>query len=85
MSLILWYKPLALLLALLCIASPLSVESQAGEVSSPEVKKNKYNADLRVVELTSKNFASTIGDGNIWLIEFYTPWYVPCINNPFCF
>jgi hypothetical protein len=31
---------------------------------------------LRVIELTSKNFAASIGDGNVWLIEFYTPWCV---------
>lgn len=33
---------------------------------------------LDVVEITSKNFATTIGDGNVWLIEFYTPWCSHC-------
>lgn len=31
---------------------------------------------LLPISLTSQNFASTVGDGNVWLIEFYTPWYV---------
>jgi hypothetical protein len=26
------------------------------------------------IPLTSKNFSDKVGDGNVWLIEFYTPW-----------
>jgi protein disulfide-isomerase-like protein len=33
---------------------------------------------LEVIELTSQNFASHVGDGNVWLIEFYTPWCSHC-------
>ena len=28
---------------------------------------------LQVIELTSQNFGASVGDGNVWLIEFYTP------------
>jgi len=35
-----------------------------------------------VIDLTSKNFGSTVGmaDGSIWLIEFYTPGCTHCRN-----
>lgn len=36
--------------------------------------------DLRVIELTSKNFGSLVGDGNVWLIEFYTPSCSHCVE-----
>jgi hypothetical protein len=36
---------------------------------------------LRVVTMTSKNFATSVGDGNVWLIEFYTPW---CVRSCVC-
>lgn len=35
---------------------------------------------LEVVELTSTNFATTVNDGNVWLIEFYTSWCKHCQN-----
>jgi protein disulfide-isomerase-like protein len=35
---------------------------------------------LEVIELTSQNFASHVGDGNVWLIEFYTPWCSHCMT-----
>ena len=28
-----------------------------------------------VITLNSKNFDSSLRDGNLWLIEFYAPWY----------
>ena len=39
---------------------------------------------LNVIELNSRNFDSMVGDGNVWLIEFYTPWYVffPALYRP---
>jgi thioredoxin-like negative regulator of GroEL len=40
------------------------------------------NIDHEVIDLTSKNFGSTVGiaDGNVWLIEFYTPGCSHCRN-----
>jgi len=35
---------------------------------------------LQVIELTSLNFAASVGDGNVWLIEFYTPMCHHCKN-----
>jgi thioredoxin-like negative regulator of GroEL len=35
---------------------------------------------LEVIELTSTNFATTVNDGNVWLIEFYTSWCKHCQN-----
>jgi hypothetical protein len=29
---------------------------------------------LEVTELNSRNFDSFVSDGNVWLVEFYTPW-----------
>jgi len=38
--------------------------------------------DLGVIDLTSKSFGSQVGvgDGTVWLIEFYTPGCLHCIN-----
>jgi thiol-disulfide isomerase/thioredoxin len=33
---------------------------------------------LAVVVLTSRNFDSMVGDGNVWLVEFYAPWCSHC-------
>lgn len=35
---------------------------------------------LSVVDLTSANFGSTVNDGNVYLIEFYTTWCSHCQN-----
>lgn len=32
----------------------------------------------KVIDLTSRNFDSSISDGNTWLIEFYSPWCGHC-------
>jgi hypothetical protein len=32
------------------------------------------NEGLGVVVLTSANFERHVGDGSVWLIEFYAPW-----------
>jgi thiol-disulfide isomerase/thioredoxin len=37
-------------------------------------------ASLKPVELTSHNFGSHIGDGNVWLIEFYSPHCTHCVE-----
>lgn len=49
-----------------------------------EIVVNKKNP-LDVIELTSKTFSSSISDGNIWLIEFYSPNCIHCIEfaNPY--
>jgi thioredoxin-like negative regulator of GroEL len=53
---------------------PLSGVSAAKKAA---MKKEAMEAlSLRVIELTSKNFGTSMGDGNVWLIEFYTPWCV---------
>lgn len=45
------------------------------ESSSSTAAKEEHKAlSLQVIPLTSKNFGANVGDGNIWLIEFYTPW-----------
>jgi len=42
----------------------------------------KKQLDLGVIDLTSKNFGTTVafGDGNVWLIEFYTPTCSHCVS-----
>ena len=32
------------------------------------------------VELTARNFGSNIGDGNVWIIEFYSPQCIHCVE-----
>jgi len=47
-------------------------------VPKKEVPSNKR--DLLPVDLTSRNFAHHINDGNIWLLEFYSPNCVHCVE-----
>jgi thioredoxin-like negative regulator of GroEL len=35
---------------------------------------------VEVIDLTSTNFATTVNDDNVWLIEFYTSWCTHCQN-----
>ena len=41
-----------------------------------EEESEKPSLSLNVIDLNSRNFDSMVADGNVWLIEFYTPWYV---------
>ena len=49
-------------------------ESDANEKDDKDSEFSSLN--LNVIELNSRNFDSMVADGNVWLIEFYTPWYV---------
>lgn len=55
-----------------------SKESSSQSSSSNDQQQQSLSLD--VVELTSTNFASTVSDGNVWLIEFYTGWCKHCQN-----
>jgi type II secretory pathway component GspD/PulD (secretin) len=46
-----------------------------GSSSEKDSAKDKTNSlVLEVTELNSRNFDSLVSDGNVWLVEFYTPW-----------
>ena len=70
------------LLKVILAVSLLSSHSWLFPVVAAEVIKNsateKDNAastlSLKPYELDSRNYDSHVGDGNVWLIEFYTPW-----------
>ena len=47
------------------------------DVNEEDDKDSELSSlSLNVIELNSRNFDSMVADGNVWLIEFYTPWYV---------
>eukprot|EP00934_Nitzschia_sp_Nitz4_P006034 Nitzschia sp. Nitz4//scaffold1_size375055//299//1195//NITZ4_000199-RA/size375055-augustus-gene-0.701-mRNA-1//-1//CDS//3329540814//6024//frame0 len=48
------------------------------KTTSSRSGKSSRTLDPRPIELTSKSFSSKVSDGNVWLVELYTPW---C---PFC-
>jgi thioredoxin-like negative regulator of GroEL len=56
----------------------------ASDVKSPGTINQEASdyANLGVIDLTSKNFGTTVGfgDGNVWLIEFYTPTCSHCVS-----
>ena len=62
-----WLWVLALLLSqsLFCKA----------EESSSDDEVDLSGSVNGVVILTSTNFEKHIGDGNVWLVEFYAPWW----------
>ncbi|KAG7366145.1 thioredoxin [Nitzschia inconspicua] len=51
------------------------------EDSTTTTKATSYSTlSYDVIDLTSANFAATVNDGNVWLIEFYTSWCSHCQN-----
>jgi hypothetical protein len=71
-----------LALSTVALSLHLSLSSDVNAPSTEAARKDDVekktealkSLSLRVIELTSKNYASSVGDGNVWLIEFYTPW-----------
>jgi protein disulfide-isomerase-like protein len=49
-----------------------SSAAAAAAAAAPEPEKNG------AINLTKRNFDSSIGDGSVWLIEFYSPWCGHC-------
>mmetsp|Transcript_15813 Transcript_15813/g.43736 ORF Transcript_15813/g.43736 Transcript_15813/m.43736 type:complete len:245 (+) Transcript_15813:173-907(+) len=52
----------------------------AAEAAMPAANPEMQAMNLDVIELTSKNFGTLMGDGNVWLIEFYTPSCSHCVE-----
>ena len=78
----------ALSMLIICVIGGELTVVEGKAVASTTLTKSEQKSDrtkqpdktsplpLSVIELNSKNFDSMVGDGNIWLVEFYTPWYV---------
>ncbi len=60
----------------------ISNASVSGAAVAPSPGTTSDSADLGVIDLTSKSFGSTVGfgDGEVWLIEFYTPTCSHCVH-----
>ena len=57
-----------------CSSAPLTAEADAANVMPSNGRDDKATLpDPSVIELTSVGFSTTIGDGNVWLLEFYSP------------
>jgi thiol-disulfide isomerase/thioredoxin len=54
-----------------------SVPSSTNDGDAPNGAAD-FTLSLSVIDLTSQNFARSVSDGNVWLIEFYTPWCSHC-------
>jgi protein disulfide-isomerase-like protein len=52
--------------------------SKTATSSQTTATTSSKHLSLEVIELTSSNFAATVNDGNVWLIEFYTSWCKHC-------
>jgi len=66
---------LSLLLSTAAFAADASSSAAAAAVAAaaaPEPEKNG------AINLTKRNFDSSISDGSVWLIEFYSPWCGHC-------
>jgi thiol-disulfide isomerase/thioredoxin len=50
------------------------------QASHPRRPPAKSEEELEVVDLTSRSFGRAISDGNIWLIEFYSPHCKHCVD-----
>ena len=69
-----------LLLSVLCLCFHPSYILAQKEPTKQMTETQTSPKDLEVRVLTSKNFASTINDGNVWLIEFYSPSCRHCLE-----
>jgi len=83
-----WLSVRIILLCFVLISLQISVADNAPKVTSPSGKSppkdpsntndstdddDEENAPSRsAIPLTSMNFAKQVGDGNVWLIEFYS-------------
>jgi len=66
----------------ICWVLMISNASVSGAAVTPSPGTTSDSADLGVIDLTSKSFGSTVGfgDGEVWLIEFYTPTCSHCVH-----
>jgi len=55
-----------------------STASVAGGAAGREPSSQESVQEQGVITLTSRNFDSSIRDGNTWLVEFYSPWCGHC-------
>jgi len=55
-------------------ATPAATDSGVSSSAADKSSQSASSLSLHAIHLTSKNFAESVGDGNVWLIEFYTPW-----------
>jgi protein disulfide-isomerase-like protein len=68
-----------MMMAITTLLCGLGAAAGTGGVSaSTGGREGTHRMGLDVIDLTSKNFAAHIGDGNVWLIEFYTGWCKHC-------
>ena len=51
-----------------------SSSSRAGQLTKEDPFSNSKEAAQGVITLNSRNFQSSMDDGNVWLVEFYSPW-----------
>ena len=58
----------------------MSLWQQSMAAAHAKVKMEEIDERLKPVDLTARNFHEYIGDGNVWLIEFYSPHCVHCID-----
>ena len=64
------------------VATTATTSAATSAVTSAATEPPVGTLSLDVIDLTSKNFGTTvgIGDGNVWLIEFYTPACSHCVQ-----
>ena len=68
--------------ATIAVEAAAATAAASGKTSTTTTTEPDADRDLGVIDLTSKSFGSQvgIGDGSVWLIEFYTPTCSHCIN-----
>jgi thiol-disulfide isomerase/thioredoxin len=68
-----------LALALICVQTKVAAK-MAISVNGKDIVSEGIDKSLKPVELTARNFSQNLNDGNVWLIEFYSPHCVHCIE-----
>ncbi|CAJ1919533.1 unnamed protein product [Cylindrotheca closterium] len=65
--------------SLLLLSRIFTVSTESVKTTNEGGTSGNANAvGRRPIQLTSRDFSKYTGDGNVWLIEFYTPWCTHC-------
>lgn len=62
------------------ISSPDAAAGKTSDAAAIAAKSAEKKVKLEVVQLNSRNFGKNLTDGNVWLIEFYSPNCVHCVE-----
>ena len=59
-----------------CCIGPECIAVASPDATGGDIDEFVWPPDDLVMPLDLKNFDALVGNGSVWLVEFYAPWYV---------